>query len=97
MQYFGSNNVEGVEESWVEVDMNWVEVDGTGWRWIWVHGLAIPIALDSFQVENKMNKKIYNFHFLSYRLNFLLKNVICSNVNFIMAGDIYLLRVKILL
>ena len=97
MQYFGSNNVEGVEESWVKVEMSWVEVDGAEWRWIWVHGLAIPIALDSFQVENKMNKKIYNFHFLSYRLNFLPKNVICSNVNFIMAGDIYLLRVKILL
>ena len=33
MQYFGLNIVEGVAE-------NWVEVDGTGWRW--VHGLAIP-------------------------------------------------------
>ena len=25
--------------SWVEVEMNWVEVDGAGWRW--VHGLVI--------------------------------------------------------
>ena len=32
MQYFGLNIVKGVAE-------NWVEVDGTGWRW--VHGLAI--------------------------------------------------------
>ena len=34
MQYFGSNIVEGVAESWVEVD-------GAGWRW--VHGLVIHI------------------------------------------------------
>ena len=33
MQYFGSNIVESVAESWVEVD-------GAGWRW--VHGLVIP-------------------------------------------------------
>ena len=40
MQYFGSNIVEGVAESWVEVEMSWVEVDGAGWSW--VHGLVIP-------------------------------------------------------
>ena len=27
MQYFGSNIVEGVAESWVEVEMSWVEMD----------------------------------------------------------------------
>ena len=50
MQYFGSNIVGGVVESWVEAKMNWVEVDGAGWRWVevdgagwsWVHGLVIP-------------------------------------------------------
>ena len=41
VQYFGSNNVEGVAESWVEAEMSWVEVDGAGWRW--VHGLVIHI------------------------------------------------------
>ena len=41
MQYFGSNIVEGVAESWLEAEMSWVEVDGAGWRW--VHGLVIPI------------------------------------------------------
>ena len=30
VRYFGSNNVEGVAESWVEVQMSWVEVDGAG-------------------------------------------------------------------
>ena len=40
VQYFGSNIVEGVTESWVEAEMSWVEVDGAGWRW--VHGLVIP-------------------------------------------------------
>ena len=47
VRYFGSNNVEGVAESWVEaeirwmeVEMSWVEVDGAGWSW--VHGLVIP-------------------------------------------------------
>ena len=38
VQYFGSNNVEGVEESWVEVEMFWVEVDGAGWRWMDLKG-----------------------------------------------------------
>ena len=57
MQYFGSNIVEGVAESWVEAEMSWVEVemswvkvDGAGWSWVdlggggwsWVHGLVIP-------------------------------------------------------
>ena len=32
VQYFGSNNVEGVEESWVEAEMSCVKVNGTGWR-----------------------------------------------------------------
>ena len=44
MQYFGSNIVEGVAESWVEAEISWVEVDGAGWRW--VHGLAIPVKKD---------------------------------------------------
>ena len=30
VQYFGSNIVEGVAESWVEAEMSWVEVDGAG-------------------------------------------------------------------
>ena len=43
MQDFGSNIVEGVAKSWVEVDgagWSWVEVNDAGWRW--VHGLVIP-------------------------------------------------------
>ena len=30
VRYFGSNNVEGVAESWVEAKMRWAEVDGAG-------------------------------------------------------------------
>ena len=30
MQYFGSNNVEGIPVSWVEIEMSWVEADGGG-------------------------------------------------------------------
>ena len=48
MQYFGSNIVEGVAQSWVEsemslveVEISWMEVDGA--EWSWVHGLIIPI------------------------------------------------------
>ena len=33
VRYFGSNNVEGVAESWVEPGMSWVKVDAAGWRW----------------------------------------------------------------
>ena len=51
MQYSGSNNVEGVSESWSEAEMSWVEVGGDwneqgggGWSWWrWVQGLVIPI------------------------------------------------------
>ena len=32
VRYFGSYNVEGVAESFVEAEMSWVEVDGAGWR-----------------------------------------------------------------
>ena len=51
MQYFGSNIVEGVAESWVEAEMSWVEVDGAGWRW--VHGLVI-------HNHNKKRHEIHN-------------------------------------
>ena len=52
VQYFGSNIVEGVAESWVETEMSWVEVDGAGWSWVevngagwrWVHRLVILIV-----------------------------------------------------
>ena len=41
MQYFASNIVEGVADSWVEAEMSWVEVDAAGWRlkragWTWM-------------------------------------------------------------
>ena len=38
VQYFGSNIVEGVAESWVKAEMSWVDVDGTRWRWIELGG-----------------------------------------------------------
>ena len=38
VQYFGSNIVEGVAESWVETEMSWVEVDGAGWSWVELDG-----------------------------------------------------------
>ena len=36
----------------MEVEISWMEVDGTGWSWVevdgagwsWVHGLVIPIT-----------------------------------------------------
>ena len=45
VQYFGSNDVEDVAESWAEVEMSWVEVDGAGWRW--VDGLVIPLKFSN--------------------------------------------------
>ena len=44
MQYFGSNSVEGVAESWLEAEMSWGKVDEPGWRC--VHGLAIANLYD---------------------------------------------------
>ena len=38
MQHLGSNNIEGVAENRVEVQMSWVEVDGAGWRWMELGG-----------------------------------------------------------
>ena len=38
MEYFGSNIVEGVAESWVEAEISWVEVDGAGWNWVELGG-----------------------------------------------------------
>ena len=36
--------------SWVEVEMNWVEVDGAGWKW--VHGLVIPEKNKEILIKN---------------------------------------------
>ena len=38
VQYFGSNIVEVVPDSWVETEIRWVEVDGAGWRWMELGG-----------------------------------------------------------
>ena len=43
MQHLGSNNVEGVAESSVEVEMSWVEVDGAGWSWVEVDGAGCTV------------------------------------------------------
>ena len=62
MQYFGSNIVEGVAESWVEVNgagLSWVELDGARWRW--VHGLVIPILLFT-EIKVKLPKVKINFY-----------------------------------
>ena len=32
--YFGSNNIEGVADCWMEAEMSWVEMDGAGWSWV---------------------------------------------------------------
>ena len=34
VRYFGSNNVKGVAESWVEAEISWVEVGGAGGSWM---------------------------------------------------------------
>ena len=41
VQYFGSNNVEGVAVSWVEAEMNWVEVEMS---WMKVNGAALEVG-----------------------------------------------------
>ena len=38
MLYFGSNNVEGLAECWVEAKLCWVEADGAGWNWMELSG-----------------------------------------------------------
>ena len=43
VQHLGSNNVEGVAESSVEVEMSWVEVDGAGWSWVEVDGAGCTV------------------------------------------------------
>ena len=35
MLYFGSNNVEGIAESWVKAEMGWVQLGAAGWRLKW--------------------------------------------------------------
>ena len=52
VQYFGFNNVEGVVESRVEVEMSWVEVDGAGGAgWSWVYGLVIPLLIELENID----------------------------------------------
>ena len=40
MRYFSSDNVEGVAENWVEVEVSWMELDGAGWSWVVVDGVG---------------------------------------------------------
>ena len=47
MQYWGSNNVEGVAENWVEVEMGWVD----GAAWSGVHGIVTPNFKNTFQMN----------------------------------------------
>ena len=57
MQYLGSNNVEGVAESWVEAELRWVmevELVGVGCGWRWVHGLVIPYSKSLFKDEKML-------------------------------------------
>ena len=44
VQYFGSYNVESVADSWVEAEMNWVELDGAGWRLKWAEWRWMKVA-----------------------------------------------------
>ena len=75
MQYFGSNNVEGVAESWVEAEMSWVEVDGAGWRW--VHGLVIPIYFYEKDYTYPIFKTILRLYLFSQKRLYLCHAMIC--------------------
>ena len=49
LRWFGSNNVEGVAESWVEAEISWMELGGDWYElggdgWSWVHSLVIPYS-----------------------------------------------------
>ena len=66
--YFSSNNVEGVAESWMEVD-------GAGWRW--VQGLVILVGRievnSRFFVKDFTLRNILKCHLISWCGNFLKK------------------------
>ena len=44
--------------SWEVVEMNWVEVDGAGWRW--VHGLVIPLLKKWYSTEILQRQRVYD-------------------------------------
>ena len=75
VQYFGSNIVEGVAESWVEAEMSWVEVDGAGWRW--VHGLVIPIYFYEKDYTYPIFKTILRLYLFSQKRLYLCHAMIC--------------------
>ena len=43
VQYFGSDNIEGVAENWLEAKMSWVKVDGAGWKWMELDGAGCTV------------------------------------------------------
>ena len=51
MQYFGSNIVEGVAESWLEAEMSWVEMGGAGWSWVEVSARFSNIVISDTPLE----------------------------------------------
>ena len=67
VQYFGSNIVGGIAESWVEAEMSLVEVDGVEWmlggaEWSWVHGLVIPVSKSIADVIIHANFQLHRVH-----------------------------------
>ena len=54
MRYFGSYNVEGVARIFVEPEINWVEEDGSGWRFNNT-GNIIYINFFEFHLPRKIN------------------------------------------
>ena len=86
MQYFGSNIVEGVAESWVEAEMNWVEVggagvevemccvevDGTRWSWVEVDGVGWSWVHGFLIPIQKYQTEI------SFKVMYLLQHIISS-------------------
>ena len=55
VRYFGSYNVEGFAESYVQAEMSWVELSEAGWRWMELGGggctvQQYPLKKEIFQV-----------------------------------------------
>ena len=57
MQYFGSNNIEGIAERCVEAEISWVDVDRARRRWL--HGLAISAYILSQSNLSCLNLWVY--------------------------------------
>ena len=85
LQYFGSNIIEGVAESWVEAEMSLVEVGGGGWSWVEVDARFSNTLLKEIygicETKNSTKKQVKEYKMTKREVYKKFTNLIENELN----------------